>query len=141
MKSYSLHTRGFTILELVVVIAIIALMSTFLISRFSGVLERSRDDRRLTDISDLRKGLSLYQINHGRFPVTIEPITITRTDAFSTTLLEDGSMKAIPADPLSPTYDYTYQSNALGTTYTLSFCLETDTIRNYTKGCGNVAAP
>ncbi len=133
--------RGFTLLELIVVIAIIALAFGILFAVFDGILERGRDGRRLSDMSELRKALSLYTINRGRFPVSVNPVTITGSDEFSNLLLSEGVIQAVPADPLHPDFTYTYQSNSLGTSYTISFCLETDSVKGFTKGCGNTVSP
>ena len=133
--------RGFTLIELLVVIAIIALAFGFLVSQFQGVIERSRDDRRLSDMTQLRHALSLYATDRGRYPMASQPIAITGSDPVSTELLYESAINAIPTDPLTPDFEYTYQSNAIGTTYTLSFCLETDSVKSYTKGCNNKVSP
>lgn len=135
------RTGGFTLIELIISIAIIALAFGFLLSQFGGVLERGRDDRRLSDVTQLRHALSLYSVNRGRFPVSAEKITLTGEDAVSRGLVYEEAIPAIPRDPLSPDQEYAYQSNHTGTTYTLSFCLETADFKPYAKGCGNSVAP
>ena len=50
-------------------------------------------------------------------------------------------MPTMPKDPTDPTYTYQYISNAIGSTYTLNFCLETNTIRGYVQGCSNYVSP
>ena len=136
-----LSRRGFTLIELLVVIAIIALAFGFLVSQFQGVIERSRDDRRLSDMTQIRHALSLYATDRGRYPLVTQPTAITGTDHMSTELLYESAINSIPTDPLMPDFAYTYQSNAIGTTYTLSFCLETNSVKSYAKGCGNTVSP
>jgi hypothetical protein len=76
----------------------------------------------------------------GVFPVSTSPITITGDDAFSTMLINSGAIEAVPKDPSIAT-SYTYWTNAEGTTYSIGFCLETDNIKGYNQGCGNILTP
>ncbi len=63
--------RGFTIVELLIVIVIIAILAAISIVAYNGVQERSRDAARLTKLSQLEKAIGLYYSDNGRYP----PIT------------------------------------------------------------------
>jgi len=132
--------RGFTIIELLVVLAVIAVLSSIAIVRFSSVQASGRDSKRLSDVSQIQKALGLYQIDNRFFPVQTSPIEITGEDSFSLVLESAGVIPEVPTDPLSG-YTYTYQSNSAGTDYDIGFCLETDGIPNYSQGCGNTISP
>ena len=69
--------RGFTIIELLVVLAVIAVLSSIAIVRFSSVQASGRDSKRLSDVSQIQKALGLYQIDNRFFPVQTSPIEIT----------------------------------------------------------------
>ena len=133
--------RGFTLIELIVVVAIIAILSSIVSTQFSTIRSKSRDARRISDVIQIKKALSLYQIDVIQFPVHASAITITGEDAFSTTLEESGVIAEVPSDPQHPEISYTYQSNSTGSDYDISFCLETETIPNYSQGCGNKIGP
>ncbi len=134
--------KGFTILELLVSIAIIAVLTAVVLVTVSGIKEKSRDDKRVSDMREIAKALNLYSNNHGRFPIVPTEITITSDDAFSIELEGDLVITNVPRDPLYPSTDYKYSYiSADGNTFTLSFCLETNTIRNFSQGCGNTIKP
>lgn len=52
-------TSGFTLVELLVVVAIIAILTVIAISIYSGVQARSRDARRQTEIDSLAKSIAV----------------------------------------------------------------------------------
>ena len=136
--------KGFTLIELMVVIALIAIFSSIVMASFTTVRARNRDGKRVSDIREIEKALSLYQIENNVFPVPSdpsEPVTLTGEDEISVILEGGGHISGVPHDPQSPNTDYTYETNTQGSTFTLSFCLETDTIRSYNEGCGNTITP
>lgn len=136
----ALH-RGFTLIELLVVIAIIGLLATIVIASLSTVQSKARDTRRMQDINSLQKGLAIYLATNGSYPISVSTTTLNGTDAVSAALIADGAFSAIPKDPQSPTYNYTYSTNANGSVYTIGFCLETNSLRGFSQGCGNVVSP
>lgn len=132
--------RGFTIIELLVVMAIIAMLASVILVVLSGVQAKSRDTRRLEDVREIEKALSLYYIDGNRYPLAATPVTITGSDAISTALINAGAISAVSADPVTPEYDYTYQATTTGS-YVITFCLETDSIPNFSQGCANTTTP
>jgi prepilin-type N-terminal cleavage/methylation domain-containing protein len=61
-------SRAFTLIEIVVVIGIMALLTTIIYASFDGAKTQSRDQQRLTDISTIQLGLELYFNQHGSYP-------------------------------------------------------------------------
>ena len=57
--------EGFTIVELLIVIVIIAILAAITIVAFNGVQQRSRDSKRKQDVAQIAKLLSLYEIDNG----------------------------------------------------------------------------
>ena len=132
---------GFTIVELLVVLAVIAMLFSIALVAFSGIQAKSRDTRRIEDIAQIRKALNLYYVSHNRFPVITSTTTIDGSDALSSALVGNEAMRAITGDPVGGAYRYTYKSDATGATYDLTFCLETDKIPDYSQGCANTVNP
>jgi general secretion pathway protein G len=135
------RVRGFTILELLVVIAIIAILASAILVSLNGTQEKARDTRRMEDLSSLQKALQLYMIGNGHYPVQTSTTTLSGTDPVMDALIASGAIGSTPKDPSSPISDYTYISNTMGNEYWLGFCLETDSIANHAKGCGNTVTP
>ncbi len=124
--------------------AIIALLATVVIAGVQHMQTKSRDTRRVEDINQIAKALNLYYADNYKFPKAETEIEINgTTDALSLGLISAGAMPTLPSDPISPddTFKYWYQTNSLGTTYTLRFCLETDSIPDHTAGCNNTKTP
>lgn len=133
--------RGFTLIELLVVVAIIGLLASVIVASFGTAQAKARDARRMEDVSMLQKALALYQVTGATYPISMATTTLTGADSVSSALINAGAMATIPKDPLSPQYQYEYRTNNIGNTYTVSFCLETTSIRNYSEGCGNSVSP
>jgi|SRR3989344_2823634 len=134
-------SKGFTLIELLVVVAIIGLLASVVIASLSTAQTRARDARRMGDIDSLQKALALYATNGGIYPIATSPIVLTDASVPGAALIAEKTISAMPKDPFDPTYQYEYVSNSIGSTYTLSFCLETNTIKNYAQGCGNTVSP
>lgn len=66
MRNISIYSRkGFTLVELLIVIVVIAILSTITVVAYNGIQVRARDSRRAQDISSIRKALMLYNIEKG----------------------------------------------------------------------------
>lgn len=61
-------SRGFTLVELVIVVAVIIILAAMTISVYSGAQARSRDAKRKADIANIAKALELYYDDNGEYP-------------------------------------------------------------------------
>lgn len=70
MKIFSTRNSypGFTIVELLIVIVIIAVLAAISIVAYNGIQSRTRDSARIQKIKDIAKAIELYKIDNGQYP-------------------------------------------------------------------------
>ena len=149
--------RGFTIVELLIVIVVIALLAAITIVAFNGIQKRGSDSQRKSDIAAITKALELYYIDNGRYPAgsgsgTINGSWSTTADASwqnLATALAPYATK-LPTDPISTPaaavtsgtgYNYAYYANTstfcdagVGKMYILVYRLESAPREDTFKG-------
>lgn len=57
-----IHTSGFTLVELIVVITILAILGTIGFVQLGGFAGSARDSVRISSLTNLKKGLDMFQI-------------------------------------------------------------------------------
>jgi len=60
--------KAFTLIELVVVIAIIGILTAFAVPNFMAARERARDIQRKNDLKQLQNVLEMYKLDYGKYP-------------------------------------------------------------------------
>lgn len=119
---------GFTLIELIVVITIIGILSTFLFSNFVNSQQRARDQQRKTDLQNIRTALESLKLDKGLYPVVGG--TGYPADCGAASQLRSGTtvyMREFPCDPSYESTDwgggeYFYCTDTF--TYALFACLE-----------------
>ena len=62
------RTRGFTLIEIIVVITIMAIMAALIVPRVVGRTDDARIAATKQDIATLMNALKLYRLDNGRYP-------------------------------------------------------------------------
>lgn len=60
--------KGFTIVELLIVIVVIGILAAITIVAYNGTQQRARDSQRESDVKTIVKALELYYIDNGKYP-------------------------------------------------------------------------
>jgi len=129
---------GFTLMELLVVITIIAVMMAGAIISYSSITTRSRDSKRKSDIEQIRQALEMYRADNLVYPVcagtgALDVTCLSSVAGFSSYLT------TIPSDPKSSSGFAYYYQNPTTTTYCLTMFSEVETQPG--SGCASVTAP
>lgn len=113
-----MKSKGFTFIEMLVVVTIIGVLASIGVANFKVANQKARDGRRQGDLQQIRAALELYRTDQNIYPTTAQ---------FTSPLAAGGTtyMSDIPSDPVTGNL-YTYTSSD-GTTYTLCSALELST--------------
>lgn len=76
-------SNGFTIVELLVVIVIIAILAAITIIAFNGVQERARASSLSSSLQQATRKLALYSVDNGTYPATLADAGILNADSTS----------------------------------------------------------
>lgn len=108
-------TRGFTLLELLVSVAIITLLSSVLLASFNAARERAQDARRISELKQFKVALELYHTDHGHYPRESDGANGRIGEGAGVDTMLAPYMTSIPTDPFGPgdpSYYYYYDGNA-----------------------------
>ena len=117
------NKKGFTLIEMLIVITIIALLASLILVGMGGARAKTRDSRRVADLHNVMNALELYYSLNYAYPGTMS------WDDLSEELTSSEVVSRIPQDPLnSSDSNRTYQYGASDDfqDYVLGVALETE---------------
>ena len=131
-----LNRKGFTLIEILIVVAIIGILASVVVVGLGPAQKRGRDSRRVSDLRSVQNALELYYGKNGQYPT----VGVGSWGEFATVLTgAQIGTNQIPKDPTS-SRDYVYRVDAAGTTYVLGAQLE-DTTGNIMQSSYTGALP
>lgn len=102
-------SRGFTLVELLIVVATIIILAAVTILAYSGTQARSRDAKRRADVANIAKAMEIYYGDNGQYPTATGSTAINASwassndDSWTTLASQLISANAIDALPFDPT--------------------------------------
>ncbi|MDE2401309.1 MAG: prepilin-type N-terminal cleavage/methylation domain-containing protein [Burkholderiales bacterium] len=81
--------NGFTLIELIVVMAIIALLVSIVAPRYGRTVDKAREASLRTSLNVMRDAIDKYQGDKGRYPDSLDE------------LVQRGYIRQIPEDPIT----------------------------------------
>ena len=98
-----MFAAGFTLVEMLIVIAIVAILASVALVSVRGVREAAADTKRISDMSKVQTLLEIYYNKSGVYP------NVSTWDALDAELKSKGiTTTDIPQDPLGDSRSYAY---------------------------------
>jgi general secretion pathway protein G len=99
--------RGFTLLELLVVVAIIGLLAAYVGPKYFGQVGKSEQALAKAQIESFHRALASYRLDVGSFPSTEEGLNALMTKPSAAAKWAGPNLtKAVPPDPWGKPYIY-----------------------------------
>ncbi|MBN1764029.1 MAG: type II secretion system major pseudopilin GspG [Sedimentisphaerales bacterium] len=98
--------KGFTLLELMIVIVILGLLATIIMPKILGRPEQARRAVAEIEIKNLEATLALFKTDTGRFPTTSEGLGVLVNNPGISGYAPDGYLDKTPKDPWGNNYIY-----------------------------------
>lgn len=105
---YPSGSRGFTLLELLVVIVIIGLLASYVGPKYFAQIGKSEVTVAKAQIEGLEKALDTYRLDMGRYPSNEEGLAVLFTKPADNASKWNGPYlkKSVPLDPWGHPYQY-----------------------------------
>lgn len=119
MISLKKNNKGFTIVELLIVIVVIGILALLVITAYSGIQAKARNSKRQTDLASLQTHLEAFYNDNGYYPSLTDMNTASfypQLKGLDATALTDPSnatqSKTLVAAPAAKSYSYVVQDSS-----------------------------
>jgi general secretion pathway protein G len=132
-----LAQKGFTLIEMLVVISIIGILATLVAANLNSARSRARDAQRKSDIKNIATALRIYYNDNSSYPANDASYQMRACDPGTASCVWGSQwnigttvyMQTLPGDPLSPSQEYRYTMGSVADpadsdSYILQACLE-----------------
>jgi general secretion pathway protein G len=104
-------TKGFTLLEIIVVVAIIAILAAYIAPKVAGRVDDARISKAKSDIRVLESSLELYKLDNFVYPTVdqgLDALVNKPAGETARNWREGGYIKKLTKDPWGNEYRYVY---------------------------------
>ncbi len=123
MKKILSLRKGFTLIEMLIVVAIIGILASVVVIGIGPAQQRARDSRRASDLKQIQTALELYYNKNGAYPTGGTDGEMSWADLVTSITGAGIGVNKIPTDPISANV-YQYGAAGNGTSYVLKSTLE-----------------
>jgi general secretion pathway protein G len=109
--------RAFTLVELMLVLAILALLAGIVLPKLTGTKARANKDAAKTQISSFKTALDMFEADNGHYPKSLNDLMVKPRDVGSDW---HQYLEKIPVDPWEHPYIYVFPGRHNQTSYDLS---------------------
>jgi len=88
-RIHQTREQGFTLIELIVVMMIIAILTAIAVPRFTAAIQNAREAALKEDLHVMRDAIDAYTMDKGKAPQSLDD------------LVQAGYLRAIPTDPMT----------------------------------------
>jgi len=108
-STVGLPRRGFTLIEVMVVVVIIGLLAAIVVPNLIGNIDRAAVTRAKGDIRSIETALNLFRLDNFRYPTTEEGLeALVNNPGEAAARNWKPYLNSLPSDPWSHTYLYRY---------------------------------